>query len=50
MPAVLVDARKLMPADDLAPPDAVHIGKHDVEGLDVAICIEKALRFVDCGA
>ena len=47
MPAALVEASKLVAADDLAAADAVGVGEHDVEGLDVGMGVEKGLGFVD---
>ena len=47
MPAVLVEARQFVAADDLAAADAVGVGEHDVEGLDLGMRVEKGLGFVD---
>ena len=47
MPAALVEAHQFVAADDLAAADAVGVGQHDVEGLDLGMGVEKVLRFVD---
>ena len=44
-----VEAEQLVPADDLAAADAVCVGEHDVESLDLGVSVEKLLCFVGCG-
>ena len=43
----VVDARQLVAADDLAAADAIGVGQHDVEGLDLGMGVEKGFGFVD---
>ena len=47
MPAACVEAGQFVAADDLAAADAVGVGEHDVESLDLGMRIEKRLGFVD---
>ena len=47
VPPAFVEAHQLMAADDLAAADAVGVGQHDVESLDLGMGVEKLLRFVD---
>ena len=39
-----------MAADDLAAADAVGVGQHDVERLDLGMGVEKGFGLIDCGA
>ncbi len=48
MPAAFVEAHQFVAADDLAAADAVGVGQHDVEGLDLGMSVEKLLGFVGC--
>jgi hypothetical protein len=45
VPAAGVDAGQFVAPDDLAASDAIGVGEHDVEGLDLRVCGEKCLRF-----
>ena len=47
MPAALIEADQLVAADDLAAADAVGVGEHDVERLDLGMGVEKRLGLVD---
>ena len=49
MPAALVEAEQFVAADDLAAADAVGVGEHDVEGLDLGMRVEEGLGFIDAG-
>ena len=37
MPPTLVEGQQLMPANDLAAPDAVGVCEHDVKGVDLGV-------------
>ena len=47
MPALLVQAHQLVAADNLAAADAVGVGQHDVECLDLGMGIEEDLGLLD---
>ena len=50
MPAAVEDAHQFVAAHDLAAADAIGVGEHDVEGLDLGMGVEKGLRLGGRGA
>ena len=45
MPPALVKRQQLMPPDDLATANAVGVGQHDIEGVDIGVRGQKSLGF-----